>query len=73
VTLKDFNAILGKLGRRKQMTTSAMKSPNKSLDHEARFTPNLDNYRTSLAYEGLELKKNTEHKSIADLKRQYAR
>ena len=55
------------------MTTSAMKSPNKSLDHEARFIPNMDNYRISLAYEGLELKKNSEQKSIADLKRKYAR
>lgn len=72
MTLPNFKAILGKLGRGKQMTTSAMKSPNKSPDHEARFIPNMDNYRTSLAYEGLELKKSSEHKSIADLKRQYA-
>jgi hypothetical protein len=51
------------------MTASAIKSPDK----EARFIPNLQNFRTSLAYEGLELKKNAENKSIADLKRKYAR
>lgn len=63
------------------MTTSAMKSPNhspnqlsnQSLSNEARFMPNLDNYRTSLAYEGLELKKNADQNNIADLKRKYAR
>ncbi|RVU37039.1 hypothetical protein EOE67_12065 [Rheinheimera riviphila] len=58
------------------MATSTMnspsKSPRKSLNDEPRFTPNMDNYRTSLAYEGLALKKNTEPKSIADLKRKYA-
>jgi hypothetical protein len=69
VTLIHFEAILWMLLRRKQMTTSVQKLPNK----EARFTPNMDNYRTSLAYEGLALKKNSEHKSIADLKRKYAR
>jgi|GEM_PF-674536 len=58
------------------MATSTMNSPskalNKSLNNEPRFTPNMDNYRTSLAYEGLALKKNTEPKSIADLKRHYS-
>lgn len=51
------------------MMVAAMKSPNK----EPQFIPNMHNYRISLAYEGLALKKNVEHKSIADLKRKYAR
>ena len=51
------------------MTTTTPKTPMKN----GWFTPNMQNYRTSLAYEGLELKKSSEHKSIADLKRQYAR
>lgn len=51
------------------MATSATKDPNK----QQRFTPNIQNYRTSLGYEGIELKKNSEQKSIADLKRKYAR
>lgn len=59
------------------MTTSAMKSPDHSQDcshkNEVWFTPNIKNYRTSLAYEGLALKKSSESKTIADLKRQYSR
>ena len=51
------------------MTTSTTKDPNKPQ----RFTPNLQNYRTSLGYEGLELKKSSEQQTIADLKRKYAR
>jgi hypothetical protein len=51
------------------MNTSATKDPNK----QPRFTPNMQNYRTSLGYEGIELKKSSEQQTIADLKRKYAR
>ena len=42
-------------------------------ERKAKFTPNMENYKISLSYEGLSLKKGNERKSIADLKRQYAR
>lgn len=44
-----------------------------SLKNKARFTPNMDNFKTSLMYEGLILKKSSESKTIEDLKRKYAR
>lgn len=40
---------------------------------KAKFIPNMENFKISLSYEGLSLKKGSESKSIADLKRQYAR
>lgn len=40
---------------------------------KTKFTPNMDNFKVSLSYEGLSLKKSSENKSIADLKRKYAR
>ncbi len=50
------------------------KTATKTTDErKAKFSPNMENYKVSLSYEGLSLKKNSEHKSIADLKRQYAR
>lgn len=42
-------------------------------ERKPKFIPNMENYKISLSYEGLSLKKGTERKSIADLKRQYAR
>jgi len=50
-----------------------MTATAKSSNKQPLFIPNMHNYRMSLAYEGLALKKNSEHKSIADLKRKYAR
>jgi len=38
-----------------------------------KFTPNMENFKVSLSYEGLSIKKSNEGKSIAELKRQYAR
>lgn len=38
-----------------------------------KFTPNMENFRVSLSYEGLELKKSNKGKTIEDLKRKYAR
>jgi len=42
-------------------------------ERKVKFTPNMDNFKVSLSYEGLSLKKGSEGKSIADLKRKYAR
>lgn len=42
-------------------------------ERKAKFIPNMENYKVSLSYEGLSLKKDHERKSIADLKRKYAR
>jgi hypothetical protein len=52
------------------MTTTVSKA---SSEKKAKFTPNMDNFKVSLSYEGLLLKKSSEGKSIADLKRKYAR
>lgn len=42
-------------------------------ERKPKFIPNMENYKVSLSYEGLSLKKDNERKSIADLKRQYVR
>lgn len=52
------------------MATTVSKTSN---DRKAKFTPKMDNFKVSLSYEGLSLKKGSEGKSIADLKRKYAR
>ncbi|MCB4437796.1 hypothetical protein LHL20_16320 [Alteromonas sp. McT4-15] len=39
----------------------------------AKFTPNMDNFKISLSYEGLSLKKENEEKDITELKRKYSR
>jgi hypothetical protein len=46
---------------------------NANSERKAKFTPNMDNFKVSLSYEGLSLKKSSEGKSIGDLKRKYAR
>jgi hypothetical protein len=46
---------------------------SKSTPRKDKFTPNLDNFRTSLSYEGLNLKQKAKSQTIADLKRKYAR
>ena len=38
-----------------------------------KFTPNMENFRVSLSYEGLKLKKSNKDKTIEDLKRKYSR
>ncbi|BCO21047.1 hypothetical protein KUC3_39040 [Alteromonas sp. KC3] len=38
-----------------------------------KFTPNMDNFKISLSYEGLSLKKENEEKDITELKRKYSR
>ncbi len=40
---------------------------------KSKFTPNMENFKVSLSYEGLSIKKSNEGKSITELKRQYAR
>ena len=52
------------------MTTTASKTGNQNKNT---FTPNMENFRVSLSYEGLSLKKRKVRKSIEELKRQYAR
>lgn len=42
-------------------------------ERKSKFTTNMANYRVSLSYEGMALKKDGKRKSIADLKKQYAR
>lgn len=52
------------------MATTVSKTSN---DRKTKFTPNMDNFKVSLSYEGLSLKKSSEGKSIDELKRKYAR
>ncbi len=52
------------------MATTVTKSSN---EQKTKFTPNMDNFKVSLSYEGLSLKKSNEGKTISDLKRKYAR
>lgn len=42
-------------------------------EHKTKFIPKMDNFKVSLSYEGLSLKKSSEGKSIKELKRKYAR
>lgn len=44
-----------------------------ATESKGRFTPNMENFKTSLKYEGLTLKNEKKNKSIQELKRQYAR
>ncbi|MEJ6496842.1 hypothetical protein [Pseudoalteromonas lipolytica] len=52
------------------MTTKTAKTSNQQ---KTKFLPDMDNFKVSLSYEGLTLKTNSEGKSIAELKRKYAR
>ena len=52
------------------MSNTAKKTTD---ERQAKFIPNMENYKVSLSYEGLSLKKDHERKSIADLRRLYAR
>lgn len=50
---------------------------NSSSDSTARtkktFTPKTENFKVSLKYEGMSLKEESEPRTIAELKRKYAR
>jgi hypothetical protein len=50
--------------------TNTISSTATAEKRKAKFTPKMENFRTSLMYEGLTLKNN---QSIAALKRKYAR
>lgn len=52
------------------MATTVSKASN---ERKAKFSPNMENFKVSLSYEGLLLKKSSEGKSISELKRKYAR
>ena len=51
----------------------AKKETSTKPKRQARFVPDMDNFRVSLAYEGMTLKQGWESKSVAELKRKYAR
>lgn len=50
-----------------------MKHTKTSSDKQERFVPNIENFKTSLRYEGLKMKDSTEQQTVASLKRKYAR
>ncbi|GEA52339.1 hypothetical protein VIN01S_31430 [Vibrio inusitatus NBRC 102082] len=50
-----------------------MPATSNSTRRNDKFTPNLENFRISLSYEGLTLKEKTKKQTIAELKRKYAR
>lgn len=52
------------------MSNTVSKTTN---EQKAKFTPDMGNFKVSLSYEGLALKKAGGNQSIADLKRKYAR
>lgn len=52
------------------MSREPSKTQNKK---QAKFTPNMDNFKVSLSYEGFSLKKENEEKDITELKRKYSR
>lgn len=40
---------------------------------KSRFVPNIENFKTSLMYEGIKLKSSVEGQTVESLKRKYAR
>ncbi len=50
-----------------------MSTVSNSTPRKTKFTPNVENFKTSLSYEGLTLKEKSKTQSIAELKRKYAR
>ena len=52
------------------MSNTVSKTTN---GHKAKFTPSMGNFKVSLSYEGLSLKKSSDNQTIADLKRKYAK
>lgn len=44
-----------------------------SVPDKTTFTPKMENFKTSLMYEGLALKSDSDNRSIEELKRDYAR
>jgi hypothetical protein len=50
-----------------------MKGTKNSAKRQERFIPNIENFKTSLRYEGLKMTESTEKQTIASLKRKYAR
>lgn len=50
-----------------------MKRTKTNSDKHERFVPNIENFNTSLRYEGLKMKESSKKQTIASLKRKYAR
>lgn len=46
-----------------------MKTTKTHSNKRERFVPNIENFKTSLRYEGLKMKESTEKQSITSLKR----
>ncbi|MCG3728764.1 hypothetical protein EXA13_04280 [Vibrio cincinnatiensis] len=60
--------------KRKTTGHIMIKTSNSSLiQSKPLFTPKMENFKVSLAYEGLSLKAGSEKRSIEELKRDYAR
>lgn len=50
------------------------REPSKMQNRKrAKFAPNMDNFKISLSYEGLSLKKENKEKDITELKKEYSR
>ncbi|WP_016958479.1 hypothetical protein [Enterovibrio norvegicus] len=52
------------------MTKTCSKAPS---ENQTQFKPKIENFKTSLAYEGLSLNKTNKNRSIEELKQAYAR
>jgi hypothetical protein len=48
-------------------------SSDSTAQKKKTFSPKPENYKVSLKYEGMSLKEECENRSIAELKRKYAR
>lgn len=44
-----------------------------SNNKKSKFTPKMENFKVSLSYEGLSLKRSSGGQSVDELKRKYAR
>ena len=50
-----------------------MKNSTAQVKKKGSFVPKMDNFKTSLMYEGLKLKDSVDGQTVASLKRKYAR
>ena len=63
--------VLGYNGRTNLSRIDDEKS--KQIKQEISFVPNIENFKTSLMYEGIKLKSSVEGQTVESLKRKYAR
>lgn len=50
-----------------------MQLASNRTEQKRKFTPNLENYKTSLSYEGMVQNDRAKARSISELRRKYAR